>query len=187
MNEEPQLDLDWQAFRYISDEMSEAEMDQFEALLGEQQAAREAVADAVELWCALGRLRPAAERAPQRANRRWMQPAAWLIPIAAACLLVAFFAYQSVRQAPHVPGFEPAELDSLARAWTSNALSSADEPTAERSDESDLDLSETFTAFELDEEFAAFTAEDDVTTLSPPQWMMAAVRTDLDPEAENEL
>ncbi len=187
MNEDSHRDLDWQAFRYISDEMSEAEVDQFEALLGEQQAAREAVADAVELLCALSRLRPAAERAPQRASRRWMQPVAWLIPIAAACLLAAFFAYHSVRQGPHVPGFEPAELDSLAKAWTSNALSGADEPTADQSDESDLDLSEMYAAFELDDEFAAFTAEGDESTLLPPQWMMAAVRTDVDSETENDL
>lgn len=184
---DPQLDLDWQSFRYVSDEMSEAEVSRFEALLGEQQAAREAVADAVALMYALDRLRPSPEVAsPRRVHRGWMQPAVWLTA-AAACLLAVFLAVQSVRHDPHVPGVEAAEMDSLARAWTSTALSDTTGPLPNHSGESDLEFPETIAVFESDEPIAVLSSEEDETTLAPPQWMMAAVRTDVDPEAENDL
>ncbi len=47
-NENFQDDLDWLAFRYISDELAESERDSFEQMLAEDQAAREAVACAME-------------------------------------------------------------------------------------------------------------------------------------------
>ena len=49
MNQENfENDLDWLAFRYISDELPEEERDLFEQSLAENQAAREAVANAMQ-------------------------------------------------------------------------------------------------------------------------------------------
>lgn len=45
----PQFDLDWLAFQYVTESLSAEERDDFERLLVEEQAAREAVARAVEL------------------------------------------------------------------------------------------------------------------------------------------
>src|SRR5260221_10160936 len=49
MSGDPQHDLEWQSFLYASGEMSRIEAEAFEGRLGEDQQAREAVAQAVEL------------------------------------------------------------------------------------------------------------------------------------------
>lgn len=49
MSDSPEANLAWQAFRYVSHDMAWQELAQFEARLEVDQAAREAVAEAVQL------------------------------------------------------------------------------------------------------------------------------------------
>lgn len=72
-------DLRWTAERYVWGELPDAEVERFESLLAESQAAREAVAEAVSLC----EMTAAAVKAPVRRPI----PAAWL-GAAAVCLLV---------------------------------------------------------------------------------------------------
>ncbi|SIN99570.1 hypothetical protein SAMN05444166_1959 [Singulisphaera sp. GP187] len=73
------------AVRYISNELPDEEMAAFERLLADDQAAREAVAEAVELTVAVSRL-PATsfDQLPFRPRRRGFSP--MRLGLAAACL-----------------------------------------------------------------------------------------------------
>ena len=88
-------DLDWLAFRYISDEMSADERDTFENQLAGDQPAREAVAAAVELSQTVAAAEhlvesPAVASVTRRAI--WWRRVAWLAisGTAAACVGLAF-------------------------------------------------------------------------------------------------
>jgi hypothetical protein len=97
--------LDWLAFRYIAGEMTVAESTVFEERLGSDQAAREAVAAAVELVGALAACDPAdlvkVEIGTSGADRvdlagpsstvrpSWRVMASWVVGGAIACLALA--------------------------------------------------------------------------------------------------
>ena len=76
------------AVRYISNELPDDELAAFEGLLADDQAAREAVAEAVELTVAVSRL-PATslDLLPMRPKRRVFSPIR--LGLAAACLALA--------------------------------------------------------------------------------------------------
>ena len=108
---EPESDLHWTAFLYVSGELTADESSGFERLLAESQEAREAVAGAVELAGALAIV--GGERARRRASpgrrsaRRALVGAA--LVAAAACLVLAI-----------APAFRPARPDpsEVAAAWS---------------------------------------------------------------------
>lgn len=82
-------DLDWLAFRYVSGELAADEAESFELRLANDQAACDAVANAVELSqaiVAIESLVPAVT--PATASRIWSTYAAWFATGTAACLLV---------------------------------------------------------------------------------------------------
>ena len=82
-------ELDWTAFRYVAGELSPDEATRFELTLAEDQAAREAVAAAVELGSAVCAVyaqpihKPSVGRSPVL-----LRPAAWMSVGAAICLAV---------------------------------------------------------------------------------------------------
>lgn len=120
--------LDWLAFRYIANEMSDDERDAFESRLADEQAAREAVAAAVELSQTVLLV----EEMPQPSvvsPRPWRIAAAWMSLGACVCLtviiggqyLAANFSGNRTEPAA-VEG--PAELASL---WSQTRLASLPE------------------------------------------------------------
>lgn len=88
----PETDLHWLAFRYVCGELTGDESVAMEARLAHDQAAREAVAEAVELVGAVGLAASSARPSilpmpPARTHRIGV----WAIPAAAAaCLALAF-------------------------------------------------------------------------------------------------
>ena len=111
-------DLQWLAFQYIADELSDEERNAFEARLANDQEVREAVARAVELSTAI-RLSAPVARLRESRKPGW---AAWLAGgVVSACLaLTALFTAKYF-----FPAAEPdlhvdnAEVDiQLAHAWS---------------------------------------------------------------------
>lgn len=102
----PHDDLHWFAYRYSAGELSAAEAQEFEARLEVDQAAREALAQAValsETVCALERSGSvgSGSTAPMiipasTARRSWLQPVGWVAAGAAACLAVVM-AWQTIK------------------------------------------------------------------------------------------
>lgn len=89
-NEDRNEQLHWDAFRYISGEMNGGELASFEALLAEDQRARQAVAQSVELTQAA---RAALAPDPVVVSSRRSAAVRWWYGIAigaAACLAVMF-------------------------------------------------------------------------------------------------
>ncbi len=86
-------DLAWLAFRYVAGDLGEAQAAVFERRLGDDQAAREAVAEAVMLACAVARAAAAARRDQSRTYRV-------VLALAASLLLAAglIFSQQSSRK-----------------------------------------------------------------------------------------
>ena len=111
MTLEPESDLHWTAFLYISGELAPEESSAFERLLDEDQDAREAVASAVELAGALAILGP--EHTRKRPARRIR---AWAIPLAAAaCLTAAALPFLKAARPPSPDASEVAEAWSGLR------------------------------------------------------------------------
>ncbi len=121
MTLEPDSDLHWTAFLYISGELTAEESSAFERRLDEDQAAREAVASAVELagaLAALGSDRPM--KLPSRRGR------AWAIALAmAACLTAALL--------PLLKSGRPTSptASEVAEAWSGLRKTSGAESDAE--------------------------------------------------------
>jgi hypothetical protein len=126
-------DLDWLAFQYINDELSPAEAEQFEQRLADDQAAREAVAEAVLLNEAVR----AGELLPAGAHRRgWLLHAGWAAVAAAACLALALVLrsppgepLEPIAQLPQVSNLS----EELALVWV-QGLSLPDALLAEEED-----------------------------------------------------
>lgn len=135
-------DLDWQAWCYVSGEMTSDESAAFEARLADDLAACEAVARAVELNDALAAValpvarnsvhsaeRPAGDRWPGRGRspRRqapWLPRLGWMAAGAAACLTLILLVRWDGSHDVAVVEHERAEHDAgdlasrLAQAWT---------------------------------------------------------------------
>jgi hypothetical protein len=144
-------DLDWLAFRYAANEMSDAEIESFERRLQEDTAACEAVAQAVNLSHALAVVTRDAEpkRAPRRGLSAWRFGAV-AAGIAAAVSLYALYQYQ------------PRDLKMLARVARVWAKHMSQEP---------FGASDSGLIAGVDD--AGQAAEDDDWTV--PSWMMEAV------------
>ncbi len=118
-------ELDWQAFCYVAGEMADDERASFEACLADDQAAREAVARAVELVQATAlaesceAVAAPAPRSPAKFTRRtsWPRRLAWMGIGASAALVLAAVALNwdaiSARFAP--PSVDRGEL---AAVWS---------------------------------------------------------------------
>ena len=151
-------EIDWQAFLYLSGEMSPAEAKTFEDQLAHDQEAREAVAAAVELVGSLAATRPAEARAlpvvpvSDRTTRRFAAAAT-----VAASLLIC---WSLVRHSPgpaRPSGEDARQLISYwSEAWSPGENGSADS-----------------------------VADDDDSEMNVPSWMLAAVEPAL-PKASEE-
>jgi hypothetical protein len=110
---EPEFDLHWTAFLYVSGELTIDESTSFESLLAEDQEAREAVALAVELAQALAIVGPLPRSVSRKRNYR--RVLAWAGSMAAAaCLAVAILPILR----PVVPTESQGDTSSVALAWS---------------------------------------------------------------------
>jgi anti-sigma-K factor RskA len=121
MNPEPESDLHWTAFLYVSGELTPEESSAFERRLDEDQDAREAVASAVELSGALALLGP--DRSLKIPARRIWR---WAIPLAAAACLAAAVLPFSRAPRPTSPA-----ASEVAEAWSGLRANPVGESDAE--------------------------------------------------------
>jgi len=181
MNQEATDRLHWQAFQYVSGELTASEAESFERRLADDQLAREAVAGAVEICegvLAVGEeFAVAAERVvPAARSSSWLRPAAWMALGAAACLAFVGTWYLFARGSGDSPvAKEPAE----SKLRSEEALLWAEI-------RQEMELEELSPVDELppfedeEEEFAAVAPEKfdgqgalQPTRWEPPGWMVA--------------
>lgn len=165
-------ELSWLAFRYVAGELTVTEAEQFEERLGTDQAAREAVAQSVELYRAVAAaeavvpLHPLTIAAPARTS--WSQRLAWVSSGAAAAAILVFASWNS---SGLWTASQPKRTVSpdLANAWTTMqaelALAGDDEPV--RPMIADL----------TDAELAIIAEEELALPMDTPSWMSAAVQS----------
>jgi hypothetical protein len=141
-------EIDWQAFLYVSGEMSPAEAETFEDQLAHDQEAREAVAAAVKLVGRLAASRPAETRALAAlpvADRTTRKVAA--AATIAASLLVC---WSLVRHSPGPANPSGEDARQLISYWSA-AWSPGDNGSADS------------------------IADDEESEVGVPSWMLAAV------------
>jgi hypothetical protein len=136
------VDLDWVAFQYLSNELSEQESEAFELLLSERQEAREALATATQLLAGLKTLEPvpavnsSATRTTQATlNARSTlvsRPQQWALISCAAVLLVTVTFLLTRPAADDTPGTtlaqtEPSQedLEHVLDLWSESAEDSS--------------------------------------------------------------
>lgn len=169
-----QDDLAWLAFRYVAGELDQAEAEAFEQQLATDQAAREAVAQSVDLYHAVVAVEQsvpavAVEVAPQKTS--WPQRLAWLATgaAAAAVVIVSFWNAGGPINPPQPPVNRVSS--DLAKAWTAVQadLALAREEAAEENERP--------AAPELsDAELAALVEVELSLPMDTPSWMTAAVQ-----------
>jgi len=174
MTNKDSYDLDWQAFRYVAGEMSSDEAAVFERRLADDQSAREAVADAVELAQALATLGPEAREDTRpvpkarlgSGKRTWRRRAVWTVAGTAACvaLIVTSWLYRGGETAQSTD----LSLEQLALLWSQ---------IGEELDPRELD--------EWAEDFSDDPTDQDADV--PPSWMLAAVSESANAEFDREL
>jgi ferric-dicitrate binding protein FerR (iron transport regulator) len=108
---EPETDLHWTAFLYISGDLPPAESTSFEARLADDQEARDAVAEAVELAGALAIV--GAESRPRRRSKLLRAFIAASALAAAACLVL------TLQPGPRPTGYDRPDASEVALAWSS--------------------------------------------------------------------
>jgi hypothetical protein len=168
MNTQP-TDLQWTAFQYISGDLNPDEAAGFESLLETNQAAREAVAEAVELGhitskALLQTMKKEPLQLASGSHKGWSQ-VAWMSCGAALCLLFVLLiqpvqlfnllADRGVNQAIR----STTESPELALAWAQTRDTVTADDSAEVSDGNAARDSEQL-------------PEDEIAT---PSWMLAAV------------
>jgi hypothetical protein len=160
-------DLSWLAFRYVADELDEADRAAFEARLLEDSEACCAVARAVELIgvCLQAESTPAADRAARpfpRGRSVFVLPAL----VAAAAILVATV---SNPWSPPPAGREDAPRPTIALelAWASLQREVAHPLPEPDADEWWVDFAE--------EDGDSGPDPDDELDLNPPHWLLVAV------------
>lgn len=180
MNKPPnhkQDELAWLAFQYVAGDFSAAESEQFEERLATDQAAREAVAEAVELFhavCAAEAAEPAySQQQPgvaiaARQRSTWSQKMVWISTGAAAAVaLVA-----GVLTMNHWGGFSPANNERNVAA-VSPAL--ADAWSAVRNEYAGEESHSVSASAVLTEAELALAEEDLALSTEAPSWMTAGV------------
>lgn len=175
-------DLNWLAFRYIADEMSDDERSRFDARLADDLAAQQAVAQAVELTQAIALSealeKPALSREPVATtsqSQTWLRRAVWMAAGASACLaLVVAFQAQFFPRGNDVPS---ADSQELAIAWGETLADWSTEVSANEAviEEEEASLTQAITELVTQNE-----EEEDLET---PSWMLIAVGA---PTAEEE-
>jgi hypothetical protein len=113
MHLEPESDLHWTAFLYVAGELSLDEASSFELRLLDDQEARDAVAEAVELAGALAIVGPLFRPKRRSIGRRTLALVGASSLAAAACLVLAL-----VPQLRSIPS-APADASETALAWSS--------------------------------------------------------------------
>jgi len=168
MKPEPQDELAWLAFRYVAGELSAAEVGQFEERMAIDQAARESLAQSVELYHAIAAAESSVVTAVAEPpmvslpTRDRSQHLAWLVAgvSAAAVLLMAgwnagwFDSASPLAAHKNIVNVTPA----LAVAWTemqADAIAGDDELS--------------------DDELASLHEEELGISTEAPSWMTAAV------------
>jgi len=175
LNANQTSDLEWLAFQYVANELSEQECLQFEALLAEKQSAREALAHATQLVAGLKSIAPqsvaqetvaAAQQPVATSTTRW---AFWgLLTTAAAVVLLvpSLFKSTGTTDTPTIPTAqtEPSTEDAeyLLSLW------------AESSQESNVALTSN-----MNTETVEFSDQQNVLadnqSLEVPDWLYTAV------------
>ncbi|MDZ4821282.1 MAG: hypothetical protein SGJ20_20160 [Planctomycetota bacterium] len=188
--------LEWLAFQYLSDELTPAEALVFEARMETDQAAREALAAAVELQQgALAVLResrplivpsqfPAAETfspSQARSERGWRRHLSGIFSVAAACaILIVLFQYWQTGKVSELPGGASSpDAAEVAMLWSSlqqqNSASLELDAATQHSATNDV-ASADINPETISSDFL----ENDVDPLVTPDWMVIA----LQPETE---
>ena len=190
-------ELDWLAFQYIAGELAADDCDRFEEQLAGDQAAREAVARAVELSGAIQRAHsPAAPvdiiresrsiRESQRGSRRLaIQMSAGV----AACLAIVLGLYQALRPAAptsdssSMAGLEDTSADKqdLAIAWSETSPVVTGEELEERELFVDMLAVDALTG---GEEPANTLLLDETLPLGEDDWLTLAVASSKNEEDE---
>jgi hypothetical protein len=151
MQNSTETDLDWLAFRYISGEIAVSEAEQFEALLADDQAARDAVVRAVELTQAIVAIQTASIRPSAAMPQSWTQNVTWISTSVAALVLVTLaLNFNGPTKSA------TSDSDNIAKAW----LDRSAEPVTDS-----MTLN------------ATLSDEDEFATAEPPNWMLEAVRS----------
>lgn len=162
MKPDQKPDLDWQAYRYVADEMTAVEAAEFEDRLATDQLAREAVADAVGLAHAIALAgRDVTVAAPSR------PPSAWRLGVAAAIAAAVLLALALPPMMRTTPTAVSPSNDAmvLAQAWTDVRENS--EPLA-----GNLDGLVVLDDWDTDWELLVDEAEDAAPPL--PTWLLTA-------------
>ena len=158
-------DLNWLAFCYVVDELSPADALSFEERLASDQAAREALAEAVLLTQALAAVPSDIEvsRKHDRTRHYAMQkPLGWIAIGAAACLALVVLADGWLAKPKGVRTAANKSNESLALAWANSTLAMEPEANAE-TDMLLAGLDDGDTAIDLDNPVVI------------PNWMLEAV------------
>lgn len=176
MKPETDNGLTWEAFRYVAGEMSRDECAGFERLLAENQSAREAVAEAVEVTQAV-KLSLASEPVVPSQSHPSSRAGSWWLGVAmgsAACLLVMLGWQQVGTPEREVSNGEPTtetpdavnrDAGALAERW-SEVVQRDDNPWGDES--SDDQFAESLSDWDVG-------AASDEDAHAAPEWMMAAV------------
>lgn len=197
MDKSDQPDLLWTAFRYVADEMSAVEQDDFERQLADDQSAREAVVRAVQLTQAVASLPAEVPRSPIQTggnsspSRRSV--GAWSVATGlAVCLIViAGFYFGGMFGNLSVPSSLISQDDALnlEGAGVLVAIWSDSETALEEFVNLDLLLESgaEFADLEESEQLAMLAFDETLDEqFNVPDWMLAAVTSQLQARQSSE-
>lgn len=159
---ENSTELNWHAFRYIADEMDSAEREAFEDQLADDQQAREAVAEVVELTQSVVLAVESSPNTESTTQPARFAPLAWMSLGAALCLAVTLTLQPANPTVPSVASNDATANSELAEHWVSSGRTAENEasewhaPLPQDALESELVLNES--------------TESDI-----PNWLLAAV------------
>lgn len=179
-------DFDWLAFQYLANELSDADRDAFEELLGESQDAREALARSVELTQAVADLEPIeVELATASAKQNLWRTATWISAAIASLLAIVVVYQQFVMDTDPVAEESADQVSDEAEQLALNWVQTFDTFATQRNDEAEQELLEDEFADESMDLFAE-PSDDDA-----PDWMFAAVEglaaDDMDEDMDMEM
>jgi hypothetical protein len=132
MSGDPQHDLEWHAFLYVSGEMSRVEAEAFEGRLAEDQQAREAVAQAVELLTKLTAEANSVREIASASGWPFRGPTIFAAMATAAALVLVCF---SLARRPQF-GFDTEPAGALVSMWA-DSDESVDQGEADGFEEAD--------------------------------------------------